>query len=172
VRLLKPIKQADLFNALTMALGKITTVTNSSRQKKIFDPAMAARLPLKILVAEDNIVNQKVAVAILLQFGYQTDLVISGKDAVKAVERQKYDLVLMDLQMPEMDGLEATRLICSRQSPSERPYIVALTANAMKEDRELCLAAGMDDYLSKPIRPDEIKAAIERAAKAHPMAAN
>jgi PleD family two-component response regulator len=80
---MKPIKQADLFNALTRALGKVTTVTNSLRQKKIFDPAMAARLPLKILVAEDNIVNQKVAVAILLQFGYQTDLVISGKDARK-----------------------------------------------------------------------------------------
>jgi two-component system, sensor histidine kinase and response regulator len=172
VRLMKPIKQADLFNALTMALGKITTVTNSLSQKKIFDPAMAARLPLRILVAEDNIVNQKVAVAVLLQFGYQTDLVISGKEAVKAVERQKYDLVFMDLQMPEMDGLEATRLICSRLSPSERPYIVAVTANAMKEDRELCLAAGMDDYLSKPIRPEEIKAAIERAAKAHPIAAN
>jgi len=91
---------------------------------------------------------------------------------VKAVERQKYDLVFMDLQMTEMDGLEATRLICSRLNPSQRPYIVAVTANAMKEDRELCLAAGMDDYLSKPIRPDEIKAAIERAAKSHPMAAN
>ena len=171
VRLMKPIKQADLFNALTMALGKITTVTNSLRQKKIFDPAMAARLPLKILVAEDNLVNQKVAIAVLLQFGYQTDIVISGTEAVKAVEREKYDLLFMDLQMPEMDGLDATRLICSRLSPSQRPYIVAVTANAMKEDRELCLAAGMDDYLSKPIRPDEIKAAIERAAKAHLMPA-
>ena len=171
VRLMKPIKQADLFNALTTALGKIKTVTKSLRQNKIFDPAMAARLPLDILVAEDNIVNQKVAMGILLQFGYQTDLVVSGKEAVEAVERQKYDLLFMDLQMPDMDGLEATRLICSRMSPSERPYIVAMTANAMKEDRELCLSAGMDDYLSKPIRPDEIKAAIERAAKARPIAA-
>ena len=171
VRLMKPIKQADLFNALTTALGKIKTVTKSIRQDKIFDPAMAARLPLVILVAEDNIVNQKVAMGVLLQLGYQTDLVISGKEAVEAVERQKYDLLFMDLQMPDMDGLEATRLICSRMSPSERPYIVAMTANAMKEDRELCLSAGMDDYLSKPIRPDEIKAAIERAAKAHPIAA-
>ena len=170
VRLMKPIKQADLFNALTTALGKIKTVTKSLRQNKIFDPAMAARLPLDILVAEDNIVNQKVAMGILLQFGYQTDLVVSGKEAVEAVERQKYDLLFMDLQMPDMDGLEATRLICSRLSPSERPYIVAMTANALKEDRELCLSAGMDDYVSKPIRPDEIKAAIERAAKAHPTA--
>ena len=172
VRLMKPIKQADLFNALTTALGKIKTVTKSLRQNNIFDHAMAARLPLNILVAEDNIVNQKVAIAILLQFGYQTDLVVSGKEAVEAVARQKYDLLFMDLQMPDMGGLEAGRLICSRTSLSERPYIVAITANAMEEDRELCLSAGMDDYLSKPIRPDEIKAVIERAAKAHPIAVN
>jgi two-component system sensor histidine kinase/response regulator len=164
VRLMKPIKQADLFNALTTALGKIKTVTKSLRQIKIFDPTMAARLPLNILIAEDNIVNQKVAKGILLQFGYQAALVVSGKEAVEAVERQKYDLLFMDIQMPNMDGFEATRLICSRMSPSERPYIVAMTANAMKEDREHCLSAGMDDYLSKPIRPEEIKAAIERAA--------
>jgi CheY-like chemotaxis protein len=164
VRLMKPIKQADLFNALTTALGKIKTVAKSLRQNKIFDPSMAARLPLNILIAEDNIVNQEVAMGVLLQFGYQTDLVVSGKEAVEAVERQKYDLLFMDVQMPNMDGLEATRLICSRMSPSERPYIVATTAHAMKEDRELCLSAGMDDYLSKPIRPEEIKAAIERAA--------
>ena len=125
---------------------------------------MATRLPLNILIAEDNIVNQKVAMGVLLQFGYRTDLVVSGKEAVEAAERQKYDLLFMDIQMPDMDGLEATRVICSRTSPSGRPYIVAMTANAMKEDRELCLAAGMDDYLSKPIRPEEVKATIERAA--------
>ena len=164
VRLMKPIKQADLFNALTTALGKIKTVTKSLRQNKVFDSTMAARLPLNILIAEDNIVNQKVAMGVLLQFGYRTDLVVSGKEAVEAAERQKYDLLFMDIQMPNMDGLEATRLICSRMSPSERPYIVAMTANAMKEDRERCLSAGMDDYLSKPIRPEEIKAAIERGA--------
>jgi CheY-like chemotaxis protein len=170
VRLMKPIKQAELFDALRTALGKIKTVTKSLRQNKSFDPAMATRLPLDILVAEDNVINQRVAMGILLQFGYQTDLVVSGKEAVEAVERRKYDLLFMDLQMPYMDGLEATRLICSRMSPSERPYIVAMTANAMKEDRELCLSAGMDDYLSKPIRRDEIKAAIERTAKRHPIA--
>ena len=166
VRLMKPIKQADLFNALTTALGKMKKVTKSSRQNKAFDPEMAARLPLHILVAEDNIVNQKVAVAILRQLGYQADLAASGKEVVAAVARQKYDLIFMDLQMPEMDGLEATRIICSQTSRPERPYIVALTANAMKEDRDRCLAAGMDDYLSKPMRPEEIKAAIERATEA------
>jgi CheY-like chemotaxis protein len=166
VRLMKPIRQADLFNALTTALGGIKTVTKSLRQNKMFDSAMAARLPLHILVAEDNITNQKVAMGILLSLGYKTDLVVSGREAVEALERQRYDLLFMDLQMPDMDGLEATRLICSRMSRSERPYIVAMTANAMKEDRELCLAAGMDDYVSKPIRPEEIKAAIERGANA------
>jgi two-component system sensor histidine kinase/response regulator len=166
VRLTKPIKQADLFDALTTALGSMKTVTRLLRQNESSDLKMAARLPLDILIAEDNIVNQKVAVAILLKFGYKSDLVVNGKEAVEAVGRQKYDLLFMDLQMPHMDGLEATRVIRSRFSPSERPYIVAMTANAMKEDRELCLSAGMDDYVSKPIHPDEIKAAIERAVKA------
>jgi two-component system sensor histidine kinase/response regulator len=168
VRLMKPIKQADLFDALTTALGKIKTVTKSLRQNKSFDAAMAARLPFDILVAEDNITNQRVVMGILQQFGYHAALVVTGKEAVEAVEGQKYDLLFMDLQMPDMDGLEATRLICSRMGPSERPYIVAMTANVMKEDRELCLSAGMDDYLSKPIRRDEIKAVIERSVKAHP----
>jgi two-component system sensor histidine kinase/response regulator len=159
VRLMKPIKQADLLNSLT-------TATKMLCRNKSFDLKMAARLPLDILIAEDNVVNQKVALAILLKFGYRSDLVVNGKEAVDAVGRQKYDLLFMDLQMPYMDGLEATRLICSRVSPSERPYIVAMTANAMKEDRELCLSAGMDDYVSKPISPDKVKTAIERAVKA------
>ena len=165
VRLMKPIKQADLFNALTTALGNIKTITKSLRPSKTFDHALATRMPFKILVAEDNVINQKVAMRILLQFGYQTDLASNGKDALEAVERQRYDILFMDMQMPEMDGLEATRHICARFDASERPYIVAMTANAMKEDREQCLAAGMDDYLSKPIRAEEIRAALERATQ-------
>lgn len=164
VRLMKPIKQAKLFDALTTALGKVKTASDSLGQKKIFDSNMAARLPLRILVAEDNTVNQMVATRVLLQFGYQCDLVVNGREALEAMERQKYDLLFMDVQMPDMDGLEATRRVCETKSPSERPYIVAMTANAMNEDRELCLAAGMDDYLSKPIHSEQIKATIERAA--------
>ena len=114
---------------------------------------------------EDNAINQKVAQRILLQFGYQTDLASNGREALEAVEQQKYDLVFMDMQMPEMDGLEATRHICARPNSPQRPYIIAMTANAMKEDRESCLAAGMDDYLSKPIRAEKIKAALERASQ-------
>jgi PAS domain S-box-containing protein len=164
VRLMKPIKQEELFDAFTTALGKIKTTTKSLRQNKTFDPTLATRLPLKILVAEDNIINQKVSLRILQQFGYLADLAADGKQALEAMERQKYDLVFMDVQMPEMDGLDATRHICARLGPSERPYIVALTANALKEDRECCLAAGMDEYISKPVRAEKIQGIIQRAA--------
>jgi CheY-like chemotaxis protein len=116
-----------------------------------------------MLVVEDNVINQKVATNILQQFGYHCDLANNGKEALTAVARQHYDVLFMDMQMPEMDGLEATRLICARYSTKERPYIVAMTANALKGDRELCLAAGMDDYLSKPLNPQEFKSAIERS---------
>jgi len=165
VRVMKPIKQTELFNALTTALGKIKTITKSLRASQAFDPTLGTRLPLKILIAEDNAINQKVALRVLQQFGYQADLAANGLEAVQAIERQNYDLVFMDVQMPEMDGLEATCRICTRWSADERPYIVAMTANAMKVDDARCLAAGMDDYLSKPVRAEEIKAALERAAE-------
>jgi len=164
VRLMKPIKQADLFNALATALGNVKTITKSLHSGTVFDQDLATRLPLKILIVEDNVINQKVAQRTLLRFGYQADLAVNGKEALEAVERKKYDLLFMDMQMSEMDGLEASRRICARFVSSERPYIIAMTANAMKEDQESCLAAGMDDYLSKPIRPAEVKAALERAA--------
>jgi len=122
---------------------------------------MAARHPLRILLAEDNAVNQKLALRLLSQMGYRADVAGNGKEAVQALERQPYDLVLMDVQMPEMDGLEATRLICARWKQSERPRIVAMTASAMQGDREACLEAGMDDYLSKPIRVEELVRALE-----------
>jgi CheY-like chemotaxis protein len=164
VRLMKPVKQAELFNALSTALGKIKTVTKSLPLLKSFDSSLAERFPMKILVTEDNAVNQKVALRTLLQFGYQADLARNGMEAIEAVQRQRYDLLFMDVQMPEMDGLEATRRICSTVPASERPYIVAMTANALTEDRELCLASGMDDFLTKPIRLEKLKASIERAA--------
>ena len=98
-----------------------------------------------------------VAKAILSQFGYQSDLVVTGKEVLEAVRSRKYDLVFMDLQMPDMDGLEATRRIGTNVKAADRPYIIAMTANAMKEDRELCLSAGMRDFVSKPIRSGEIR---------------
>ena len=104
--------------------------------------------------------NQKLALRLLSQMGYQADVAANGIEAVEAVERQEYDLVLMDVQMPEMDGLQATREIRASQ-PDDGPRIVAMTANAMDGDREACFEAGMDDYVSKPIRVDELVAAIE-----------
>ncbi|MFT7775396.1 GAF domain-containing protein [Roseateles sp.] len=120
---------------------------------------LAERYPLRILLAEDNVVNQKLALRLLQQMGYRADLAANGLEAIAAVQRQDYDLVLMDVQMPEMDGLEASRRIVAA---GERPRIVAMTANAMQGDREVCLAAGMDDYLTKPIRVDELAAALLR----------
>ncbi|MBN8505903.1 MAG: response regulator [Burkholderiales bacterium] len=124
------------------------------------DPEMATRHPLRILLAEDNLVNQKLALRLLGQMGYTADVVGNGQLAVEAVAGQTYDLVLMDVQMPEMDGLEAARRL--NQLPS-RPRIVAMTANAMQGDREECLAAGMDDYITKPIRVEALVEALQRS---------
>jgi len=121
---------------------------------------MGARHPLRILLAEDNVVNQKLAMRILQQMGYRADLASNGIEAVESVERQPYDAVLMDVQMPEMDGLEASRQITRRWAPGQRPRIIAMTANAMQGDRELCLQAGMDDYLTKPIRVEKLIEAL------------
>ena len=128
--------------------------------KSAVDPAMAVRHPLRILLAEDNVVNQKLAMRLLKQMGYEADLAVNGLEAIAAIERGKYDVVLMDVQMPEMDGLEATRQIVTRWA--DRPRIVAMTANAMQGDREACLAAGMDDYVTKPIRVDALVDALLR----------
>ncbi len=123
----------------------------------------AARRPLKILLAEDNVTNQKLAVAILEKQGHTIKVVDDGKQAIGAYEREPFDVVLMDMQMPEVDGLEATSAIRSfEQSAGRRTPIIALTANAMIGDRERCLNAGMDDYLSKPLRADDLFATIEK----------
>ena len=126
--------------------------------KAVVDPRIGERHPLRILLAEDNAVNQKLALRLLKQMGYDADLATNGHEAIEAIGRKRYDVVLMDVQMPEMDGLEATREIVRRGK--ERPRIVAMTANAMQGDREACIAAGMDDYVTKPIRVDALVTAL------------
>ncbi len=159
-RLAKPLRQSQLFDTLATLLSTDGAPAPSARAtgKPTFDASMAARHPLRILLAEDNVVNQKLAVRLLQQMGYRADLASNGIEAVECIERQTYDVVLMDVQMPEMDGLEATRRIVARASA--RPHIVAMTANAMQGDRQACLAAGMDDYVVKPIRVDALVQAL------------
>jgi len=159
----KPIKPSQLFDALASVVAdQPVHVAARAAARSELDPEMARRHPLRILLAEDNVVNQKVALRLLAQMGYRADVAANGLEAIEAVERQTYDVVLMDVQMPELDGFEASREI-NRRWPVARPRIVAMTANAMQGDRELCVAAGMDDYVAKPIRVEELVAALERS---------
>jgi len=162
--LTKPIRSSALFDALQTVFADSPRVPDSREAPRPgLDPETAARNPLRILLAEDNIVNQKLALHLLRQMGYRADVAANGLEVLQAVERQPYDVILMDVQMPEMDGLEATRQLHLRYASDTCPRIIAMTANAMQGDRELCLAAGMDDYLSKPIRVDELLAALARS---------
>ncbi len=161
--LTKPIKQSQLFDTLAGLFSAIPMREEKPASERIkLDPEFAARYPLKILLAEDNQVNQKLALRILEQMGYRADIASNGIEAIESVQRQAYDVVLMDVQMPEMDGLDATRNIRELEKVVQ-PHIVAMTANALEGDRELCIAAGMNDYVSKPIRVDELIAALEKA---------
>jgi len=163
--LAKPLRQSQLFDLLVGLLGgSAAPRVSAAARKPAIDAAMAEQHPLRILLAEDNLVNQKLALRLLSQMGYRADVAASGIEAVEAVQRQPYDVVLMDVQMPEMDGLEATREIRRRWSDGARPRIVAMTANAMQGDREECLAAGMDDYLTKPIRVEALVGALAHTA--------
>ncbi|HYC21401.1 MAG TPA: response regulator [Candidatus Bathyarchaeia archaeon] len=164
VVLTKPTRPARLLLAVTEACtGKVSPEV--SRESPRVGQRLAERLPLRILVAEDNRVNQKVALKILERMGYRADVAANGREVLEALERQSYDVILMDVQMPEMDGLEASRQICARWSRAERPQIIALTANAMQEDREVCVAAGMDDFLIKPLVTDALVKALERCSR-------
>jgi signal transduction histidine kinase/DNA-binding response OmpR family regulator len=161
----KPLRQSHLFDTLVGLLAESgAPVGHEPAARSRIDPEMAARHPLRILLVEDNVVNQKLALRLLHQMGYRADLASNGLEAIECVERQTYDVVLMDVQMPEMDGLEASRRITTRWPTDQRPRIIAMTANAMEGDREACLAAGMDDYLTKPIRVGELIASLSRSS--------
>jgi CheY-like chemotaxis protein len=164
----KPIKQSQLYNVLMEILAKHSIQAKPSRPTASqIDPQLAQRLPLRILLAEDNVVNQKVALHTLKRMGYRADLASNGLEVLEALRRQDYDVVLMDVQMPEMDGLEATRCIGQEWLLSKRPRIIAMTANAMEGDRQMCLDAGMDDYVSKPIRVNELVEALQKSQPCH-----
>jgi signal transduction histidine kinase/two-component SAPR family response regulator/HPt (histidine-containing phosphotransfer) domain-containing protein len=163
----KPVKPAQLCATLERALlsPRVAVRPVEPPQAK---PLLAIQLPLRILVVDDNTINQRVAVRILQQLGYQSEVAGNGREALDALERKPFDLVLMDVMMPEMDGLDATRALRKRQAnPESKNYnarivVVAVTAHAMQGDREKCIAAGMDDYLSKPVRPKDVRDMIER----------
>jgi signal transduction histidine kinase/HPt (histidine-containing phosphotransfer) domain-containing protein len=162
----KPVKPAQLCEMLLSALLNPKIAPPQETPSKPDQP-LAERLPLKILLCDDNAINQKVASRILQQLGYQPGIAGNGREALAALEGKPYELIFMDVMMPEMDGLEATRAIRERQKAGAANYpanivIIAMTAQAMLGDREKCLAAGMDDYLAKPIRPKDVRAIIER----------
>ena len=161
----KPVKPSALFDVLvSIFTGQATRVRpREFAEQTELDPRMGERWPLRILLAEDNATNQKLALRILERMGYRADLVGNGVEALQALGRQRYDVVLMDVQMPELDGLEATRRLRRELPGARQPRVIAMTANAMQGDREMCLAAGMDDYVSKPIRIEELVAALSRS---------
>jgi CheY-like chemotaxis protein/HPt (histidine-containing phosphotransfer) domain-containing protein len=159
--LTKPIKQADLFRAIMAALGNPPAEPAESVQTAPMPPR--AGRALRLLLAEDNLVNQKLALRLLEKQGHTVAIAANGIEAVRAAEHEPFDLVLMDVQMPEMDGFEATAAIRAREQGTGRHLpILAMTAYAMKGDRERCLASGMDGYVSKPIQPRELWQAIKQ----------
>jgi len=161
----KPVKATQLRDCLALAVGSKKSGLTPSPVSIItrFSPAEEKKRRTRILIAEDNITNQKVALRILEKIGYRADVVADGREAVSVLERIPYDLILMDVQMPEMDGFAATAAIREKEQKMNRHIpIIAMTAHAMKGDRERCLAAGMDDYVVKPVQPKELIAAIER----------
>jgi CheY-like chemotaxis protein len=163
--LTKPIKQQVLckyiLNAFSNPLNAVAEKEGPAQN--ILQAEFATQYPLQMLLAEDNPFNQAVATAILNKLGYQFDMAENGAEAISMLEKKPYDVILMDVQMPEMDGLEATRII--RQTPTfQQPVIIAMTANAMQEDKEECLQAGMNDYLSKPVNPEDLMLVLKKWA--------
>jgi CheY-like chemotaxis protein len=156
----KPLKNGAFIQSVVSLLKAAPMAVAAVSQP--VERILGEAIPLRVLLAEDNPINTKVALRLLERLGYRADTVGNGAEAVAALESRRYDLILMDVQMPEMDGFEASRQIRMRIPQGRQPKIIALTANAMQSDRQLCLSAGMDDYISKPVKLQEIADAICR----------
>lgn len=175
-QLKKPVNASNLGQALEQIFDRRTGVPAHDAPTRVeplilkpiepvsIDAALGQRHPLSILLAEDNPINQKVVLKMLQTLGYSADIAENGVQVLEALRQRPYDVVFMDIQMPEMDGLEATRRICQEWSLKDRPRIIALTANALDRDREMCFAAGMDDYMSKPIRLPMLANALQQSS--------
>jgi CheY-like chemotaxis protein len=160
--LTKPVRQKDLQRAITRQFLQVEMPVAKQEPEQRFAVSFAKEFPLRILIAEDHEVNQVLISMIMQKLGYDYTMVVNGAEAVEKVTEQPFDLILMDAQMPVMDGLAATRAI--RELAIQQPAIVALTANATQEDRDLCKSIGMDDYLSKPIQLDLLMQVLEKYA--------
>jgi PAS domain S-box-containing protein len=170
----KPVKPSQLYDALVgiLAVSPSRVRDDAPPSHKRFDPSMAQRNPLRLLVVEDNPVNREVLLFMLTRLGYAPAVAEDGLAALEALQREHYDVVLMDVQMPRLDGFAATRRIREEFAPARQPLVIAVTANAGLGECEACLAAGMDGYISKPVESDHLIAALERAAVAGPTASD
>ncbi|MFA6545637.1 MAG: response regulator [Limisphaerales bacterium] len=162
----KPLRPAQIFDALVRALENMPRTEKKAPVSSEFDATMAGRLPLRLMLADDNVINQKVGVKMLERLGYRPEVAANGLEVLKLLEQQPFDLIFLDVQMPEMDGYEAARRIHAQWSPPGCPRLVAMTGNALEGDREKCIKAGMDDYVAKPVRITELQAVIERWGQA------
>jgi CheY-like chemotaxis protein len=164
--LYKPVKQAQLFVAILSTLSGGAHAVRRSGRNVLLDGSFAQRIPLRILLAEDNAINQKVGMLMLSKLGYRADVAANGLEVLEAIADRTYDVILMDLQMPEMDGIEATRRLRLPGTTANRPRIVAVTANVMQSDRDRCVAVGMDEFIGKPIKLEDLAAVLVRAGSA------
>jgi len=160
----KPARRAAFYEALTRSITSVDATRRPLAATEL-DITLAMQMPLRILLADDNPVNLKVGQTYLQKMGYRPELAANGLEVLAALEQHPFDLVILDVQMPEMDGYTAAQKIRARYSEANRPKIIAITGNAMEGDREKCLDAGMDDYISKPVRPKELEAALRRWGK-------
>ena len=163
-QLSKPIKLAELFEEVLRVIAEARNRRSNLADHNI-DKNLSSKLPMRILLAEDNITNQDLVITLLSKMGYKIDAVDNGRKVLEMMERKKYDIILMDIQMPVMNGMEATKAICEKYPESERPKIIAITANAMPGDRERYLEAGMVDYLPKPIKFKDVQTVLIKWGK-------